>query len=306
MFEHCWEITLRGSMLRRLPARLPRLGRLAPPAPLRQRPAPRRAARDQRRARADGLALRARAARPARAARRVRGPACRSRGTTPTSPGRPCRPSGTTSAAACRPPGTPPRHPVNRAADVALAGVGLVVLQPDPRRRGRRGQARGRRPDPLPAATGREGRRGLRAAEAPLDGRRRRAEGRRLRGRPRRCADHAGRALPATDVDRRAAAALERRARRHVGDRPPADAPLPGRAVHGAAAQAARRPSRPHGLGPDPRPRDAAVGRPDRARRLVRRAPLAARRPEDPRCGPPLALFGGTYRGSTGGWRAPN
>src|SRR4029079_19798960 len=39
---------------------------------------------------------------------------------------------------------------------------------------------------------------------------------------------------------------------------------------------------RPHRRGADPRPRDASVGRADRARRLVRRAPLTARRPEDP------------------------
>ena len=38
----------------------------------------------------------------------------------------------------------------------------------------------------------------------------------------------------------------------------------------------------PDGLGAGARPRDAAVGRPDRARRLVRRAPLGASRPEDP------------------------
>jgi lipopolysaccharide/colanic/teichoic acid biosynthesis glycosyltransferase len=62
--------------------------------------------------------------------------------------------------------------------------------------------------------------------------------------------------------------------------------------------------ARDHRLGADPRPRVAAVGRADRARRLVRRAPLAAHdllillRT-------PLALFGGTYKGETGGWRKP-
>ena len=39
MFEHCWLIVLRGQMLRRLPAGLPRRDRLPPPPPLRQRPA---------------------------------------------------------------------------------------------------------------------------------------------------------------------------------------------------------------------------------------------------------------------------
>ena len=37
-----------------------------------------------------------------------------------------------------------------------------------------------------------------------------------------------------------------------------------------------------HRLGADPRPHDAAVGRADRARPLVRRAPELAGRPEDP------------------------
>ena len=45
--------------------------------------------------------------------------------------------------------------------------------------------------------------------------------------------------------------------------------------------QAARRATRAHRLGAGARARDAAVGRADRARRLVRRAPLAPRRPED-------------------------
>ena len=57
MFEHCWLITLRGSMFRRPAARLPRRGRLAPAPALRQRrPAP-RAARVERRARRRGLAV---------------------------------------------------------------------------------------------------------------------------------------------------------------------------------------------------------------------------------------------------------
>ena len=54
------------------------------------------------------------------------------------------------------------------------------------------------------------------------------------------------------------------------------DAPLPGRAIHGAPAQAPRGPARADRVGADPRPRGAPVGRPDRAGRLVRRAPVAA------------------------------
>ena len=69
-----------------------------------------------------------------------------------------------------------------------------------------------------------------------------------------------------------------------------------------AAAQAARRAARADRLGADPRPGDAAVGRAHRARRLVRRAPLAAL---DLKIllRTPLALFGGTYRarGAAGG-----
>ena len=59
---------------------------------------------------------------------------------------------------------------------------------------------------------------------------------------------------------RRAAAALERRARRHVGDRAAADAPLPGRAVRRAAAAPARRQAGHHRLGADPRPRRRCPG----------------------------------------------
>ena len=66
-----------------------------------------------------------------------------------------------------------------------------------------------------------------------------------------------------------------------IGPRP--DAPLPGGEVHGAPAAAARREAGDHRLGAGARPRGAAVGRADRARRLVRRPPLRPARPEDPR-----------------------
>ena len=84
----------------------------------------------------------------------------------------------------------------------------------------------------------------VRAPEAADDGRRRGAAGCRLGGEPRRSADHASGPRAATALARRAAAALERRARRDEPDRPAADARVPGRAVHAAPAPAARRASR--------------------------------------------------------------
>ena len=88
----------------------------------------------------------------------------------------------------------PSGHAMNRAADVALAGVGLALTSPLLARGGARDQARGRRPRALPADPRRQGGEGLRAPQAPLDVRRRRAPGRGLRRRSRRRADHAGRA----------------------------------------------------------------------------------------------------------------
>ena len=100
----------------------------------------------------------------------------------------------------------------------------------------------------------------------------------------------AGRA-PAPAVARRAAAALERRPRRHERDRPAADAALPGRALHDERQR--RRLEVKPGItgwaqihGRATLPWDGA----DRARRLVRRAPLAAARPEDPRADAARAL----------------
>ena len=65
-------------------------------------------------------------------------------------------------------------------------------------------------------------------------------------------------------------------------DRPAAHARVPGRALHASPAAAAGGQAGDHRLGPGARARHAAVGRADRARRLVRRAPLAVARPEDP------------------------
>ena len=89
------------------PAGLPRLDRLPPRASVRQRPAPRRAARDER---CPASAQGGRTSSPWSASSRSspRSPrASPSRATTSTSRGRPCRRCGTTSAAASRPRGSP-------------------------------------------------------------------------------------------------------------------------------------------------------------------------------------------------------
>ena len=130
MFEHCWEITLRGSMLRRLPPGYLVVGRLAPAAALRQRAAPPCAPRDERGARAHRLALRARAPRSARAARRVRRAASRSPGTTSTSTWATVQALWNYLRHGVPATWDPAVHAVNRAADVALAGLGLVVTSP--------------------------------------------------------------------------------------------------------------------------------------------------------------------------------
>jgi len=69
-------------------------------------------------------------------------------------------------------------------------------------------------------------------------------------------------------------------------------------------APPARREAGDHRLAQVARPCDLAVGRTHRARRLVRRAPLAAARPEDP---PEDAVRArrGTYKGASGGWKPP-
>ena len=62
-----------------------------------------------------------------------------------------------------------------------------------------------------------------------------------------------------------------------------------------------------HRLGPGQRPRLAALARADRARPLVRRAPLAAARPADPRADARgwCSAGEGLYKGETGGWIPP-
>ncbi len=60
---------------------------------------------------------------------------------------------------------------------------------------------------------------------------------------------------------------------------PQAHRPAAGRPLHRAPAPAARGQAGDHRMGPGQRPHFAALARPHRARRLVRRAPLAAPRP---------------------------
>ena len=162
---------------------------------------------------------------------------------------------------------------MNRALDVAIAGAGLVVTSPFLAA----GALAVKLQDggPVLYRQMRVGtrRRRLRAAEAADDDRRCGNAGRRVRGGQGRRADHEGRAPAAAAVDRRAAAALERRARRDVRDRPAADPSLPGRQVRREPAPPPRREARHHRLGADPRPRVAAVGGAHRARPLVRAAP---------------------------------
>src|SRR4029453_6603872 len=101
---------------------------------------------------------------------------------------------------------------------------------------------------------------------------------------------HAGRLGAEADLAGRGAAAVERRARRDELDRAETDTRVPGRAVHAAPAQAPGRPPGSHRLGPGAGPRVAALGRADRARRLVRRPSFAVARREDPRAHAARAL----------------
>ena len=229
MFEHCWLIVLRGRMLRGLPPLYLRRARLAPAPSLRQRRcctssllgssvalvARRRALRAS--CSAAQLALLAAAAAGVglaryyvarHAGRRVVALWNYLRRGVPADVGRPRRgraePRRSTSPSPAS--GSPSRRPCSRS-----------------RRAG--DQARGRRAGALPADARRQGRRRLRAAQAADDGRRRRAEGRRLRRRPR-----------ATRASRGSAALLRRLSldelpqlwnvapRRHEPDRAAADA----------------------------------------------------------------------------------
>src|SRR5206468_11029267 len=149
---------------------------------------------------------------------------------------------------------------------------------------------RGRRFRLLPPTTCRRRRERVRAPEAADDGSWRGDARCGLRGRPGRPADHARRTSSSTPVDRRAPAAVERPPRRHEPHRPAPHPRVPGRAVYAAPTSPAGGETGYHGLGADPRPRAPAVGRANRAGRLVRRAPLAVARPQDPRADAARAL----------------
>ena len=173
-------------------------------------------------------------------------------------------------------------HAMNRAADVAIAGVGLALTSPliGLAALATKLEDRG----PVLYRQTRVGKDGedfevlkLRTMVVGAE-----THGSRLRGGPGRPAHHARRAHPPADVDRRAPAALEHPARRHERHRPAADAALPGRAVRRAPAPPARHQARAHRVGAGARPGRAALGGAHRARRLVRREPLAACRPRDP------------------------
>ena len=177
-------------------ARVPRRDALAPRPALRERRAPPRPRRDERRAGADRLAVRGRPPRPARAPRGLR----RAR---PHRPLLPLRDVGDGPQALAnylrhgvRPPGIPRGRRGEPPRRRRARGD-----RPRPREPGARGgrcgdQARGRRAGALPADARRQGRPRLRGAEAPLDGRRRRAARGGVRRRPRRRADHPRRPGP--------------------------------------------------------------------------------------------------------------
>ena len=196
MFEHCWLITLRGGMLRRLgpvyPSRSSRTGSCATASGVLHLVA----ARDRTSRSCAGVVYRRGARRqlapPRRARRRVRGSRALLRA---RHAGRPSRRSRTTCAAgvpatwdAARRARGEPRRSTSPAPALALvvaapvlAAAALAIKLEDGGpvlyRQTRVGQ----------------GRRRVRAAQAADDGRRRRDDGRRARGERGRPADHAGR-----------------------------------------------------------------------------------------------------------------
>ena len=295
-----WGHIAHGADVQADAAALPGRARLAPRAPLRERARPRRpAALERRAARSRGLLP---------PVPRV----CSSAASRSSRPGRrgcrfPARASPTTTTSSRRRPlaglvrylrhgdaadvGQGEGDALNRAVDVAVAGAGLVLTSPLARPRRARDQARGRRAGPLPADPRRQGRRGLRGAQAPDDGRRRRDAGRRATRSTSGDAriTRVGRFLRRTSIDelpqlwnvlrgdmsvigprptlRYQVEQYDEHQRRRLEIRPG----LTGWAqVHGRAS--------------------LPWARAHRARRLVRRAPLAAGRPRDPAPHPARAL----------------
>ena len=105
--------------------------------------------------------------------------------------------------------------------------------------------------------------------------------------------------LPAPLLARRAAQPGQRAARRDGDRRPAADPPGPGRRLHAASAPPARGQARADRLGAGQRPRRDPLGGADRARRLVRRAPLRRRStcassPAPPGCWSPATASTGS------------
>ncbi len=121
---------------------------------------------------------------PARRPRRSRGrarrgsrfPARGSPTTTTSSRRRPSRRSCATCARDAADLGQGEGDALNRAADVAIAGVGLVLASPLLGLAALATKLEDRGPGPLPPDAGRQGRRRLRRPQAPHDGRRRRAD----------------------------------------------------------------------------------------------------------------------------------
>ena len=194
------------------------------------------------------------------------------------------------------------RHPVSRPLDVAGSAVLLALTSPLIGAAALAVKLEDGGPGAVPAGTGRPGRARVRALQAPDDGRRGGAHRRGVRGRRGGPADHARRPRAPATLDRRAPAALERPHRRDGSRRTATDARLPGRAVHAAPAASARGEAGDHRLGPGNG--RAALHWDDRIeldvwyvehRSLWLDLKILARTP--------FALFGGTYKGASGGWK---
>ena len=285
MFEHCWEITLRGSMLRRLPPgylvamlshRVLRYGSgvlhvalLATSVALL----------------GEGWPYVARADRPACTSRRVRGPR-------PDRAVLRLRHVGDGAGALELPPPRRPRSlgsrgdAVNRAADIAVAGLGLALTSPLLAAAALAIKLEDR--GPVLYRQTRVGKDGadfdvLKLRSMVVDAERQGAGFAVDRGDAR--ITRVGRILRRTSIDELPQLwNVVRGDMSVIGPRPTLRYQVDR--YDDAAAQAPRRAPGAHRLGAGQRPCEPALGGPDRARRLVRRASLAAGRPEDPAAHP--------------------